>query len=124
MVGGIGIPSEVKEQSITIGAVVKSYYLLPTNSSTYTNPSLIYERKKRSTTRWELYTVAEKFIERYLLLAILNIFVFFIICKSSICSLGFKNGKSCILHAICEAAMVPFDEGSGLLSEIMHLVLT
>lgn len=63
-IAGIGLPAEVKDQSITMGAVAKAYYLLPTNASEYTMPMIDYARRKRSATRWVMYSAIEKFIER------------------------------------------------------------
>lgn len=69
MVVGFGLPIEVRGTSITWGAVLKSYYLLPNNATYYTNP-LAYidvssrKKTKRSTSRWDLYSVLERFTER------------------------------------------------------------
>ncbi|CAH0553702.1 unnamed protein product [Brassicogethes aeneus] len=51
MIVGIGLPTELRDQAITLGVVAKAFYLLPTNSSTYTHPSIDYARRKRSTSR-------------------------------------------------------------------------
>lgn len=77
MIAGIGLPIELKDQSITMGAVVKSYYLLPNNSTYYTHPTIELARKKRDvTTRWQLYQTLKYFIERYCSIIIfLNILV-------------------------------------------------
>ncbi|KAJ8921343.1 hypothetical protein NQ315_002958 [Exocentrus adspersus] len=99
---GLGIPLEVKQQAITIGTVMKAFYLMPTNSSVYTRPSINYIRKKRSGSRWILYDVLESYLSRY---------------KS-------LDGKACLLKAICEVSQAPFDDRSGILAEVMHAVLT
>ncbi|XP_018575983.1 uncharacterized protein LOC108914620 [Anoplophora glabripennis] len=99
---GVGIPLEVNNQAITIGTVMKAFYLLPTNSSSYTSPSINYERKKRSESRWFLYDVLENYLSRY---------------KS-------LDGKACLLKTICEVSQIPFDEKSGILAEVLHAVLT
>lgn len=72
MVVGIGLPIEIQGSSITWGAVLKSYYLMPTNASQYTNPLAWIDvtdttRKKRQTSRWSLYSVLERFTERLVL---------------------------------------------------------
>ncbi|KAI4459042.1 hypothetical protein MML48_6g00000473 [Holotrichia oblita] len=68
MVVGIGLPIELEGTSVTWGAVLKSYYLLPTNSTQYTDPlawiDVTSSRKRRQTTRWDLYSVMERFTER------------------------------------------------------------
>lgn len=66
MIAGIGLPIELKDQSITMGAVVKSYYLLPNNSTYYTHPTIELARKKRTTatSRWQLYQTLRYFIEK------------------------------------------------------------
>lgn len=71
MVAGIGLPVELKDQSITLGAVVKSYYELPNNSTAYTRPTVTLARKKRNPTRWLLYESIINFLERYYLINIL-----------------------------------------------------
>lgn len=72
MVVGIGLPIELEGTSVTWGAVLKSYYLLPTNSTQYTDPlawiDVTSSRKRRQTTRWDLYSVMERFTERYIII--------------------------------------------------------
>lgn len=67
MVAGIGLPIELKDQSITMGAVVKSYYLLPNNSTYYTHPTITLARKKRdvSSSRWRIYEAIVNFFTRF-----------------------------------------------------------
>lgn len=65
MIAGIGLPVELKDQSLTLGAVVKSYYLLPNNSTYYTHPTIVLARKNRNApTRWKIYDTLIRFIER------------------------------------------------------------
>lgn len=68
MVMGIGLPIEVQDNSITMGAVVKSYYELPNNVTQYTNPTIDIERKKRrrraTPSRWDIYNTLQDFIKR------------------------------------------------------------
>lgn len=54
---GAGVPVDLEDETVIIGIVLKAYYLLPTNSSYYTNPNTIYARRKRSLTRWDIYAV-------------------------------------------------------------------
>lgn len=59
MVLGFGLPFEVEKQSVTLGPFVKSLYLLPKNSTDFTNPNIDIpsERKKRAlSTRWNFYS--------------------------------------------------------------------
>lgn len=64
MIVGIGLPTELRDQAITLGVVAKAFYLLPTNSSDYTHPSIDYARKKRSVSRWIIYELIETFLKR------------------------------------------------------------
>ncbi|KAG5861200.1 hypothetical protein JTB14_019035 [Gonioctena quinquepunctata] len=99
---GLGLPIEVQNNAVTIGTVMKAFYLLPTNSSIYTHPSsVIYERKKRSTSRWMLYEILERFLARY----------------------NNGDGKSCLLKSICEVSHSPVEESTGILAEIVSAVL-
>ncbi|RZC33151.1 DM4 12 domain containing protein [Asbolus verrucosus] len=102
MIAGIGLPIELRDQSITVGTVVKAFYLLPTNSTDYTQPSIDYARRKRSSTRWAIYGLIEKFFEKY----------------------GYGDGKACLLRSICEVAAQPVDKKTGILAEIIHAILT
>ncbi|GJQ74285.1 hypothetical protein Trydic_g19182 [Trypoxylus dichotomus] len=105
MVVGIGLPVEVQGTSVTWGAVLKSYYLLPTNSTQYTDPLAwidVTSRKKRQASRWDMYSMMERFAE----------------------SMGYENGRACLLRAICEIASAPLETKSGLLSEILDILLT
>lgn len=70
MVVGIGLPIELEGTSVTWGAVFKSYYLLPYNSTQYTDPLAwidVSSRKKRQISRWDLYGVMERFTERFVI---------------------------------------------------------
>ncbi|CAH1118850.1 unnamed protein product [Phaedon cochleariae] len=99
---GLGLPFEVDRQSVTIGTVIKGFYEVPSNSSVFTEPSnIIYERKKRSTSRWTIYTMLEKFFERY----------------------NGGDGKSCLLKSICEVSHSPLDDSHSILAEIISAVL-
>ncbi|XP_065157090.1 uncharacterized protein [Atheta coriaria] len=106
MVMGIGLPIEVQDNSITMGAVVKSYYELPNNVTQYTNPTIDIERKKRrrraTPSRWDIYNTLQDFIK----------------------SFGFSDGKSCLLNSVCESSKHNFDPNAGVLAELLHLLLT
>ncbi|XP_030752612.1 uncharacterized protein LOC115879765 [Sitophilus oryzae] len=82
--------------------VMKAYYQLPNNSSYYTNPTIDFERKKRSPTRWTIYDMIESYLQKN----------------------KYGDGKACLLKSICELAAVPLEERSGLLAEIVHSILT
>lgn len=65
MIAGIGLPVELKDQSITIGAAVKSYYRVPNNSSDFTRPTITVARKERNViTRWQIYEIFVRLLER------------------------------------------------------------
>ncbi|XP_025830525.1 uncharacterized protein LOC108735653 isoform X2 [Agrilus planipennis] len=103
LVVGIGIPADVDDHSITWGASMKAFYLLPDNSSYYDNPTIDYaRRRKRATSRWDLYKSIIYFVERS----------------------GLGDGKACLLRAICELAEIPLEQTSGLFAEILHALLT
>ncbi|CAG9772590.1 unnamed protein product [Ceutorhynchus assimilis] len=103
---GIGVPVNVEHQSITLGMVMKAFYLLPTNSSIFTNPEIgILDRKsrsKRSATRWKIYEAIENYLDRN----------------------NYPDGKACLLKSICEISAVPLEQKSGLIAEIFHSILT
>lgn len=64
MVVGIGFPVELRHESVTWGATVKSFYLLPTNSSDFLSPTIDISRKTRSITRWKIYSTIENFMNK------------------------------------------------------------
>lgn len=68
MVVGIGFPVELRKESVTWGATVKSYYLLPTNSNQILYPTLDIERRKRSFSRWDIYSAIKNFMDKYFLM--------------------------------------------------------
>lgn len=51
----MGVPVDLEDETVIIGVVLKAFYLLPTNSSVYTNPDIVYARKRRSISRWDIY---------------------------------------------------------------------
>lgn len=54
---GVGIPVDLEDETVIIGIVLKAMYFLPTNSSYYTSPNILYARKKRSMSRWDIYSL-------------------------------------------------------------------
>lgn len=97
-------------ESVTSGYVLKAEYFLPTNSSeitrVYLKPQAITGRDKEPSTygalyRWIIYRGIEMVIE----------------------NMGLP-GRSCLLRLICEHAALPMDHESGLLGEVLDIVLT
>ncbi|KAL9918040.1 uncharacterized protein ACN427_000547 isoform 2-T4 [Glossina fuscipes fuscipes] len=111
-IGGIGIPTDLTYESLTIGYVLKAEFWLPWNSTVfYENPYLPQYKKisysqrhfkrdidHKTTLRWNIY---QKLIET------LN-------------SYGYK-GQECILKAICEANAVAFRRDYSMFDELMHI---
>ncbi|CAG9772591.1 unnamed protein product [Ceutorhynchus assimilis] len=102
---GIGIPVDnIEPAAATIGMTMKAYYQLPNNSSYYTRPEIDFERKrkKRSVSRWTIYKFLEYHFDRN----------------------NYPDGKACLLKSICEVSSIQLEKRSGLLSEIVHSILT
>ncbi|EDW97668.1 uncharacterized protein LOC6537400 [Drosophila yakuba] len=112
-IGGIGIPVEnLHFESVTSGYVLKAEYYLPTNSTeitrVYLKPMAITGREQEKEKdspygalyRWIIYRGIEMVIE----------------------NMGLP-GRSCLLRLICEHAALPLNHESGLLGEIMDIVL-
>ncbi|XP_066141783.1 uncharacterized protein [Euwallacea fornicatus] len=103
MIFGLGIPVEVNLNSVVMGSTIKAYYLLPDNSSVFTNPSIgDYQRKRRSASRWKIYELIESYLEQN----------------------HYEDGKACLLKSICQISAIKLEERSGLLAEIVHNILT
>ncbi|XP_049821728.1 uncharacterized protein LOC126265112, partial [Aethina tumida] len=98
---GLGIPVALQIETAIIGLFLKGNYPMPTNSSVYKYPGVIYERKRRSLSRWDIY--------KYL---------------SQEAELRGHDGRSCVLKAICEAADSPVDYEYGLFDELFHALFT
>lgn len=77
MIAGIGLPVELKDQSITLGAVVKSYYRVPNNSSDFTRPTITVARKRRNITRWHIYEMLIELLERFEVILFLFFFILY-----------------------------------------------
>ncbi|XP_065157124.1 uncharacterized protein [Atheta coriaria] len=102
---GAGFPVDLQDESVVVGVVIKALYLLPRNSSDYTNPNIYYARNRQrrsaelSTSRWDVYKILEQYAQVY----------------------GF-GGKECLLRTICELADVPIDKSRGIMDEILHVL--
>lgn len=111
----IGIPVEdLPFETLVSGYALRMQYFLPTNASQvtriYLKPQPITDRKysKQSAQpslasiyRWIIYRGIEMILQ----------------------NMGLP-GHSCLLRAICEHASHPLSHESGLLSELLHIVLT
>lgn len=115
-IGGIGIPVEdLHFESVTSGYVLKTEYFLPTEAKeithVYFNPQPITARKQKeqlteeyhfgSVYRWVIYRGIEMVLQNMQL-----------------------PGRSCLLRVICDHATQPLTHESGLLGELLHIVLT
>ncbi|XP_001359679.3 uncharacterized protein [Drosophila pseudoobscura] len=109
-IGGIGIPVEgLHFESVTSGYVLKAEYFLPTNSTeitrVYLKPQAITGRGDESNYgalyRWIVYRGIEMVIANAGL-----------------------PGRGCLLRLICEHAALPLSHESGLLGEVLDIVLT
>ncbi|BFF89018.1 uncharacterized protein DMAD_07867 [Drosophila madeirensis] len=110
-IGGIGIPVEgLHFESVTSGYVLKAEYFLPTNATeitrVYLKPQAITGREEDETNngalyRWIMYRGIEMVIANAGL-----------------------PGRSCLLRLICEHAALPLNHESGLLGEVLNIVLT
>uniref|UniRef100_A0A1A9V237 ARF7EP_C domain-containing protein n=1 Tax=Glossina austeni TaxID=7395 RepID=A0A1A9V237_GLOAU len=111
-IGGIGIPTDLTYESLTIGYVLKAEFWLPWNSTVfYENPYLpqykkiSYSRRHfkrdmdhKTTLRWNIYETLMETLNSY----------------------GYK-GQECVLKAICEANAVPFRRHYSVFDELMHI---
>uniref|UniRef100_A0A1B0A3P8 ARF7EP_C domain-containing protein n=1 Tax=Glossina pallidipes TaxID=7398 RepID=A0A1B0A3P8_GLOPL len=111
-IGGIGIPTDLTYESLTIGYVLKAEFWLPWNSTVfYENPYLpqykkiSYSRRHfkrdvdhKTTLRWDIYQTLIETLNGY----------------------GYK-GQECVLKAICEANAVPFRRDYSVFDELMHI---
>lgn len=112
-IGGIGIPVEdLHFESVTSGYVLKTEYFLPTTAQeitrVYLKPQPITARKNDndesnvgSIYRWIIYRSIEMVLQN------MNL-----------------PGHSCLLRVICEHAAHPLTHESGLLGELLHIILT
>ncbi|XP_053691003.1 uncharacterized protein LOC128739534 [Sabethes cyaneus] len=140
LVAGFGIPVDIVLESITIGYVFKAVYFLPWNSShwvpqflrrdeddlfelpqqeaellqqqtpqrrnfvernPYQNEQSDEEHNWINRARWAVYRTLEAIADHK----------------------GF-NGRQCLLRSICESAEAKFTHSSGILGELLHILLT
>ncbi|KAJ8979135.1 hypothetical protein NQ317_016753 [Molorchus minor] len=97
---GIGVPVELKSSAVVLGFAFRAVYTLPSNLSQLM-PMDQNTRRRRSTSRWEIYRILEDISERK--------------------GLG---GRTCILRSICEAADVPLDKHNGLFEEMFQILFS
>lgn len=123
LIFGLGTPLQLEGESVIVGAFTKMIYALPTNSSEFAesrerpydkaaasfsvinrdlpdiNAETIYPEIR--TNRWNLYRGLVSLLELY--------------------NLG---GRACLLRSICEAAVVPFDEASGIFEHLIQILFS
>lgn len=109
----IGIPVEdLPFESVISGYALRMQYFLPNNATeitrVYLKPQPITDRKSiqdelnlGSVYRWIFYRGIEMVLQS------MNL-----------------PGHSCLLRVICEHAALPFSHESGLLAELLHILLT
>lgn len=109
-VAGIGLPVDLEPEALTLGYVFKAQYFLPYNVSQLHATRLSRDIKvddyeiDRSTddgVRWSIYQVLDILLRRQMKI----------------------DGRQCVLRAICEATQLPFTHESGLLGELLHILL-
>ncbi|XP_019540352.3 uncharacterized protein LOC109411277 [Aedes albopictus] len=140
LVAGFGIPVDIVLESVTAGYVFKAVYFLPWNSSHWIpqflrrDENLLFEPPEQvqrrnfvevvepeepnrleleleesaepdegwaGRSRWEIYRMLETIGDQK----------------------GY-NGRSCLLRTICEAAEAKFSHSSGIIGELLHILLT
>lgn len=57
---GAGMPVDLQDETVAVGHILKVSYLVPSNASAYTRPSIVTYRKRRSITRWNVYEIFSK----------------------------------------------------------------
>lgn len=115
-IGGIGIPVEdLHFESVTSGYVLKTEYFLPTEAKeithVYLNPQPITARKQEEQAKKEAHfgSVYRWVIYRGIEMVLQNMHL---------------PGRGCLLRVICDHATHPLTHESGLLGELLHIVLT
>ncbi|XP_044258932.1 uncharacterized protein LOC123007612 [Tribolium madens] len=98
---GVGIPVDLKPETVIVGMVIKANYRYPTNVTELRQPFVTFQRKKRGASRWDLYALLTQALEMR----------------------GF-GGKSCLLRTICEVARTPLEKNFGLFAELIHTFFT
>lgn len=64
---GTGVPVPLENQAVTIGWVIKSAYLVPTNATEILDPYVTFQKRAigRRATRYDFYRTFENAAERY-----------------------------------------------------------
>lgn len=127
-IAGVGIPIDIASESITVGYVFKAQYFLPYNE-TQLYPTRF---RKRDVKEYHRYFMAHDIakqespfnIQNYSEFFYDNIrWAFYRILKFQLQKFMKVDGMQCIQKFICEASQSPFTYKSGLLSEILHILL-
>lgn len=96
LIFGLGTPLQLDRESVIVGAFSKMMYNLPTNVSQI----VISQKPNGRLSRWSLYKKLGKLAELYGLS---------------------DNGRACVLRAICEVALVPFESKNGPFQQLLQL---
>ncbi|XP_035891252.1 uncharacterized protein LOC118502769 [Anopheles stephensi] len=146
LIGGFGIPADIQLESITMGYVFKSVYLLPWNSSHWIPPFLDrheFETERHAVRRREtpLVIAPHKLYERYDSEpkwqeqpleesaeqesdgTSRSRWTFYRVLEQLFDQKGLA-GRSCVLRAICESSEASFTHTSGLIGELLHIAFT
>lgn len=110
----IGIPVEdLPFETLVSGYALRMQYFLPTNASQltriYLKPQPITDRRTRAKFRPNLSSIYRWILYRGIEMVLQH--------------MGLP-GHSCLLRVICEHASHPLSHESGLLGELLHIVLT
>ncbi|CAD7087078.1 unnamed protein product [Hermetia illucens] len=135
LIYGFGIPWDVEGGYMTTGYVIRVQYGFPMKLKEWKPPYAKYFKNRRSTVERNetLKQIPEKVdnadgvlrkekrrndpnIEKYRWAAYHAL-------EMHAKRLGYE-GRACVLRGICEAATVPFSWKSGLLGELLHILLT
>ncbi|KAH8244094.1 hypothetical protein KR032_000725, partial [Drosophila birchii] len=113
-IAGIGIPSDLDYESLTVGYVLKAEFYLPYNESVFRQNPLFPEYKKKSFKsvaekqtiikddfRWKIYDIIERGLN----------------------SFGY-NGHTCLLQIICEVKKNRFVHDFSTAAQILFLFLS
>ena len=121
---------DLDPESLTVGYVLKAQYFLPYNSS-HLYPTRLsrdikddeYQQQQFQNNDYEIEieheieTVDDADVEDGVRWSIYQALDIFLRRQMKI------DGMQCILRAICEATQLPFTHESGLLGELMHILL-
>ncbi|XP_017476837.1 PREDICTED: uncharacterized protein LOC108366871 [Rhagoletis zephyria] len=146
-IGGIGIPVEdLTYESVTSGYVLKAEYFMPTKAAEmrpqYLTPQNVNRRSLADNVEYN-YTIAHAYNVSENQPSILGPHhersdinlqgkqktasaYRWVIYKGmeTLMNRAGLSGRECMLRSICEHAAVPFHYESGILSEILHIILT